>query len=139
MNRIILKFLCLVLLTAASVCAAEPYQFSSKEDAARFATLTQETRCVVCQFQNIADSNAPLAGSIRDKIYQLIQDKQSDDEIKTYLVKRYGEVILLKPRFNPLTAVLWLFPLFAFLIFAFIMARVFSRKSSEHPSLNMIK
>ncbi len=52
------------------------YKFASQEDARRFSDLTSETRCVVCQFQNIADSNAPLAGSIREKIYHLIQEKK---------------------------------------------------------------
>src|SRR3990167_7209638 len=85
---------------------ATTYHFSSPDDARRFSTLTDETRCVVCQFQNIADSNAPLAGSIREKIYRLIQEKKSDEEIKDYLVKRYGEVILLKPRFNSMTLLL---------------------------------
>lgn len=95
--------------------AATAYKFSSPEDARRFSTLTSETRCVVCQFQNIADSNAPLAGSLREKIFQLIQEKKSDTEIKDYLVKRYGEVILLKPRFNGMTFILWFFPIFALL------------------------
>lgn len=105
--------------------AAPAYTFSSANDAERFSTLTKETRCVICQFQNIADSNAPLAASLRDKIYQMIQDKKSDDDIKSFLVKRYGEVILLKPRFNPATSLLWLFPLLALLTFAFILRRVY--------------
>jgi cytochrome c-type biogenesis protein CcmH len=110
--------------------AASTYTFSSLQDAERFSTLTNETRCVVCQFQNIADSNAPLAGSLRDKIYQLIQEKKSDAEIKNYLVKRYGEVILLKPRFHPLTAVLWSFPVLALAVFAWIMTRFYRRNAS---------
>jgi cytochrome c-type biogenesis protein CcmH len=140
-RRATIIFACLLMIISNHVIAAESavnaaasaYKFSSPQDAERFSTLTKETRCVVCQFQNIADSNAPLAGSIRDKIYQLIQEKQSDEDIKIYLVKRYGEVILLKPRFNPMTAILWLFPLLALMIFAYIMSRVFRRESS-HPS-----
>lgn len=108
---------------------ASTYTFSTPEDAQRFSTLTDQTRCVVCQFQNIADSNAPLAASIRDKIYQLIQEKKSDDEIKAYLVKRYGEVILLKPRLNPLTSILWFFPLLAIAVFVIILGRFYRRQS----------
>ena len=106
---------------------ATTYSFASTQDAKRFSELTNETRCVVCQFQNIAESNAPLAGSLRDKIYQLIKEKRSDDEIKAYLVKRYGEVILLKPRFNPLTAILWLFPALALVLFSFFLLRFYRR------------
>lgn len=104
---------------------ATTYHFSSPQDAQRFSTLTKEVRCVVCQFQNIAESNAPLAAGLREKIYQLIQAKKSDDDIKAFLVKRYGEVILLRPRFNPATMLLWLFPLLALLVFAFILRRVY--------------
>jgi cytochrome c-type biogenesis protein CcmH len=131
--KIIFLFISCLISTAiyalppAINAAASSYTFSSTEDAERFSTLTSQSRCVVCQFQNIADSNAPIASGMRDKIYQLIQEKKSDDEIKAYLVQRYGEVILLKPRFNPLTALLWFFPLLALLIFAIILKRVYQR------------
>lgn len=121
------KFLgLLVLLIACSVQAASinavttTYQFKSERDAERYSILTNETRCIVCQFQNIADSNAPLAGSIRTKIYELINSGESDKAIKDYLTKRYGESILLKPRFNAMTAILWLFPLLALGLLGFI-------------------
>lgn len=135
--KIIAAFFTSLFILSAAVAAppainaaASTYTFSSPQDAERFSTLTNETRCVVCQFQNIADSNAPLAGSLRDKIYQLIQEKKSDAEIKNYLVKRYGEVILLKPRFNPLTAVLWSFPVLALMVFAWMMIRFYRRNAS---------
>jgi cytochrome c-type biogenesis protein CcmH len=112
----------------SAVVTVSPYTFATPQDAHRFSVLTNETRCVVCQFQNIADSNAPLAGSLRDKIFQLIQEKRTDDEIKDYLVKRYGEVILLKPRFNPLTAILWLFPALGLLAFSIILFRFYRRQ-----------
>ena len=133
MKLFLLLLACLCINNAAAEpavnAAASSYTFASSQDAKRFSALTNETRCVVCQFQNIAESNAPLAGSLREKIYQLIQAKKSDEEIKAYLVKRYGEVILLKPRFNPLTAVLWLFPLLAILIFAVIMGVYYRRRT----------
>lgn len=87
------------------------YPFTSEQDAARFHHLTQEIRCVVCQNQNISDSNAPLANDLRDKVYQMVLAQKSSDDIKHYLVKRYGDFILLQPTFNPLTWLLWGFPL----------------------------
>lgn len=97
----------------------ESYPFVSKTQSLRFTSLTKEIRCVVCQNQNIAESNAPLAHDLRTKVYRMVVSGQSDDVIKNYLVKRYGEFILLQPRFNQHTFLLWLFPLFI-LPFAFI-------------------
>ncbi len=89
-------------------------------DEQRFAALTNEIRCVVCQNQNIADSRAPLANDLRAKVFQMVNTGKTDDEIKDYLVKRYGEFILLRPRFNALTVGLWLFP-FAGLAIIFLL------------------
>lgn len=114
---------------AANINAvATTYQFKSERDAERYSNFTAETRCIVCQFQNIADSNSPLAGSIRTKIYELINEGKSDQDIKNYLTKRYGESILLKPRFNTTTAVLWLFPALALALLALIFIYLYKGK-----------
>ena len=133
-----------LLFSMVPVYAAPPvtnavtstFSFSSTRDAERFSALTNETRCVVCQFQNIAESSAPLADSLRHKIYQLIQERKSDDEIKAYLVKRYGEVILLKPRFNLLTALLWVFPLLGLTVFVWLLARLYWPSATKRVTSN---
>lgn len=104
--------LILVLLFNTTVYSAvsENYPFTSTDDSSRFQSLIQTTRCVVCQNQNIADSNALLARDLRQKIYAMVLSKQPDSAIQAYLTKRYGDFILLKPRFSVLTLVLWLFP-----------------------------
>jgi len=112
----------LLLTNIAFAATQELYPFTSAKDATRFQNITKEIRCVVCQNQNIADSNAPLANDLRAKIYQMILDKKSSKEIKTYLVKRYGEFILLRPRVNKATIFLWSFPFLAF-IFTLIFLR----------------
>ncbi len=89
----------------------------------RLANLTKEIRCVVCQNQNIADSNAPLAKDLREKVQQMIIDKKSDEEIKEYLVQRYGEFILLRPRFHSTTFLLWTFPFLGMLMGFFFLCR----------------
>jgi cytochrome c-type biogenesis protein CcmH len=99
-------FICAPLFAVQAI-----YPFANEKEEARFVALTQEIRCVVCQNQNIADSAAPLANDLRDKIYRMVLEKKSDDEIKNYLVKRYGEFILLKPRLQPKTYLLWAVPL----------------------------
>ena len=111
--------LCIMLTTLCYARDESAYHFTSAADAERFEALTQETRCLVCQNQTIADSNAPLANDLRDKIYHMILEKKSDVEIENYLVSRYGEFILFNPRFNKSTVLLWLFP-FAALAMVFV-------------------
>ncbi len=101
------------MLVVTSSCYADDLLMPQNNEAtaARFVALTKEIRCVVCQNQNLADSTAPIANDLRQKIYTMILEDKSDAEIKDYLVKRYGEFILLRPRFNLLTWFLWLFPI----------------------------
>lgn len=110
--------LVLLFLISPIHAAEDTYPFTSSKDAKRFQSLISETRCVVCQNQNIADSNAPLANDLRGKIYHMVLNKKSDEDIKNYLVNRYGEFILFQPRFNKSTILLWVFPLLS-LIFIF--------------------
>jgi len=110
-RRNILFFFLLLFITPAFAMTQDTYPFTSTADADRFTALTKEIRCVVCQNQNIADSHAPLANDLRYKVYQMVLANKADAEIKQYLVKRYGDFILLKPPFHLSTALLWLFPL----------------------------
>jgi cytochrome c-type biogenesis protein CcmH len=113
-------FLCLLFCSFIAQAASEDlHHFAAAQDAKRFYDLTHSLRCVVCQSQAIADSDAPLAKDLREKIALLINAKKSDEQIKNYLVSRYGEFILLEPRFNKLTIFLWLFPIAggAFILF----------------------
>jgi cytochrome c-type biogenesis protein CcmH len=77
---------------------------------ARARELSAELRCMVCQNQSIDDSDAPLAADIRVLLRERIAAGDSDSAVVDFLVARYGEFILLKPRFNPHTALLWLVP-----------------------------
>lgn len=88
----------------------EIYSFDSRQEKIQFQQIIQELRCLVCQNQNLADSNAPLAQDLRRIIYQRIKRGESSLKIKDYLVSRYGEFILFKPVFSPLTYGLWLSP-----------------------------
>lgn len=90
--------------------------FASVQDEKRFTQWTNEVRCVVCQGQSLAESNALLAKDLRTKIASQIKQHRSDADIKAYLIERYGEQILLKPCLNKKTAVLWFFPLFGLLV-----------------------
>ncbi len=91
------------------------FSFASNKDAQRFQQLTKEIRCIVCQNQSLAESSAPLANDLRYKIYRMIVTQQSTSDIENYLVKRYGEFILLRPRLQANTWILWYFPFAAIL------------------------
>lgn len=92
---------------------AEPsdqYPFVDIQQQKKFQQLTKQIRCVVCQNQDIADSNAELAKDLRQHIYQFIQQGKSEDEILDYLTKRYGEFILFQPQLTKTTGLLWFAP-----------------------------
>ena len=77
---------------------------------ARARSLSKELRCMVCQNQSIDDSDAPLARDLRILVRERLQAGDSDQQVIDFLVARYGEFVLLKPRFSPHTALLWLGP-----------------------------
>jgi cytochrome c-type biogenesis protein CcmH len=111
MRTFILIFIAL-MITAFQVYAADDfYHFDSQETKTRFQQLTSSLRCLVCQNQNLSESNAPLANDLRAQVYQKIESGQSDQEIINYLVARYGDFILYKPPFSLATALLWMGPL----------------------------
>ena len=76
----------------------------------RARALSRELRCMVCQNQSIDDSDAPLARDLRLLVRERIASGDSDKQVIDFLVARYGEFVLLKPRFNPHTVLLWLLP-----------------------------
>jgi cytochrome c-type biogenesis protein CcmH len=97
--------------TATSVYAVQPDEIMSdptKELRAR--NLSRELRCMVCQNQSIDDSEAPLARDLRLLVRERIAAGDSDAQVLDFLVARYGEFVLLKPRLEPHTLLLWLLP-----------------------------
>ena len=110
MKKII--FLLLILIAPFSLFAAQDfYVFAAPAQQQRFTALTTELRCLVCQNQNLAESNAPLAFDLRDQIFQQIQQGKSNKDIIDYLVARYGNFILYRPPLNKATLGLWFGPL----------------------------
>lgn len=105
----------------------EAYHFASPQKEARFNHLLSELRCLVCQNQNLLDSNAPLARDLKDKVYGFYQQGQSDGEIKDYLVSRYGDFILFNPPLKAETYFLWGVP-FLLLLIGFVVAYRFLDK-----------
>ena len=90
--------------------AAEPRSFPSRELSERYLGLVEEIRCLVCQNQSIADSNADLARDLRDKVDEMLRAGRSDEEILAYMVDRYGNFVRYRPPFDAATLVLWCGP-----------------------------
>lgn len=106
------NLLLLLILIASSVAAAtvDVYQFKTPQQQARFDGLTQEFRCLVCQNEALADSTAPLAQDLRKQIAGLVQQGVSDQDIKHFLVQRYGNFVLFSPPLEAATWLLWCGP-----------------------------
>ncbi|QJR15007.1 cytochrome c-type biogenesis protein [Usitatibacter palustris] len=90
----------------------------------RLRGLAEELRCLVCQNQTIADSNAPLALDLRNQIRDQIGKGATDAQIRDYMVQRYGDFVLYRPPFKATTLVLWLLPAFALFAGAFLVWRI---------------
>ena len=86
------------------------------EQEALYQSIVHEVRCLVCQNQSIAESNAELAKDLRIEIANQIKDGKSEQEIKNFLLNRYGDFVLYEPSFNKKTVFLWLSPLLLLLL-----------------------
>jgi cytochrome c-type biogenesis protein CcmH len=116
-----------VVLPAAAVS----YQFSSPEEEDRFHSLSQELRCLVCQNQSLADSNAELASDLRDEVYTMLKSGQSDAQIINFLVTRYGDFVLYRPPVKQSTYLLWFGPFVFLALAAFFVLRLVRRRGKE--------
>ena len=121
-----------VLLSISTVSLAEiaGFPFENEAEEERFEILASQLRCLVCQNQSLADSDAPLAQDLRSELYEQIQTGNSNDQIIDFLTGRYGDFILYKPAFNGRTLFLWLSPLLLFIIAVVCLFR-FNLKSRQ--------
>ena len=113
-SRVVL--LLLVFAVSVPVLAQEPLVFDNQHQQDQFDRLTKELRCLVCQNQNLADSDAQLAHDLRREVHDLILTGRNDEEVKQFLVDRYGDFVLYRPPVQKNTYLLWLAPLALLLI-----------------------
>ncbi len=100
----------------AQASAIEPLPFRSDVEEIRFKALAEEIRCTVCQNQSLADSDAPLAQDLRQELFVMIQDGRTDQEIRNFMVERYGDFVLYRPPVASHTILLWGGPIVLLLI-----------------------
>ena len=126
-----------LLVSVPAVMAAESLlQFDSPQQEQRYKGLIEELRCMVCQNQNLADSNAGLAQDLRDRTYEMVLEGKSDQNIIDYMVNRYGEFVLYRPPLKMTTVLLWFGPAIILTI-AVITFLVYSRRLRRKPDLEL--
>ena len=122
---------CAVMFAMQPALAVQPNEIlkdSQLEERAR--KLSAELRCLVCQNQSIDDSNAPLARDLRLLVRERLEAGDSDDAVMDFIVNRYGEFVLLRPRFGVHTLLLWLTPFLVLVMGVFMIRAVFRRRAA---------
>jgi cytochrome c-type biogenesis protein CcmH len=117
--------------------ASEKYlQFSDPAKQQRFKHLLEELRCLVCQNQTLADSDAALAHDLRREVYTLIEKGASDREIKEFVVNRYGDFVLYRPPVKTTTYLLWFGPFLLLILGVFVLVYfIRGRRAEPQPTL----
>lgn len=123
--------LALVLaLGCALVHAVDTTELSDPKLQARYIALTHELRCMQCQNETIADSPVGLAADMRRAVREMLLAGKSDDDVRNFMVARYGEFILFRPRFSARTAWLWFAPGVLLIIGAIVAIRILRKRSA---------
>jgi len=122
-------FVLLALVSVSVLAVEDNYGFDDPEQRVLFLKLTAELRCPMCQNQNIADSDAMIAHDMRRKVYTLLKQGKSEEEIITYMKDRYGDFVYYKPPVTAATIWLWALPL----AFIFVVLFLVMRRPSKAP------
>ncbi|MGZ8186531.1 MAG: cytochrome c-type biogenesis protein [Methylobacter sp.] len=127
MKRLFIIFL---LIMSGKGFAVDYRQLPNPEQQEIYETLTSELRCLVCQNQTIADSNAELAADLRRQVYEMLEQGKTRQEIIGFMTERYGDFVLYKPPFKGKTGILWIAPVI-FLLTGLIAVFLFIRQKKK--------
>ena len=112
-----MKKVCLILLLISTqVNSIEGSEEITSQERELYQQIIQEVRCLVCQNQSVAESNADLAKDLRTEIMEQVKQGSSEEDIKSYLLSRYGDFVLYDPSFKKSTYILWLSPVLIILL-----------------------
>ncbi|WP_349431273.1 cytochrome c-type biogenesis protein [Methylomarinum sp. Ch1-1] len=125
MIRLSVLLLCLWISVAQA--AVEYRQFDNAEQEQAYQNLISELRCLVCQNQTIADSNADLAKDLRRQVYEMLQQGKSEQDIVDFMTQRYGDFVMYRPPLKAKTLFLWIGPLL-FVVIGLAMLLIVSRR-----------
>lgn len=128
-------WLVILVMTMPGVAAAQEARplAENQQAEARLKALAVELRCLVCQNQTLADSNAPLAEDLRREVREMIAKNMSDQEIIDFLVERYGDFVLYRPPLRVTTMVLWIGPFLLLVIGGAVLFLALQRRQRDLP------
>lgn len=126
--KYLLGFLMLIVSATTTFASTEVFTFDNEQQEQQFRKLTEELRCPKCQNNSIADSNSMIALDLRQKVYELMKEGKSRDEIVDYMVARYGYFVTYNPPLTPLTVLLWGLPFAAIIVGGWI---IFARSKKR--------
>jgi len=135
MSRLLIMLVVSVsLISSTAIWAeAERITFKNAQSEENYTALVNELRCLVCQNQTIADSDADLAKDLRAKVYNMVEAGQSQTEVIDYMTARYGDFVLYRPAFKMKTILLWLGPIVFLLLAIFFVIRWVRTQSKSAP------
>ena len=134
--RSIIVLLLVCLISAGSLHAATlaEYKFDSPAKEEDFRSLIGQMRCLVCQNESLAASNADLAVDLRNEIYDMMKAGRSKSDIVDFMVERYGDFVLYSPPVKPSTYPIWFGPLLLFLLGAYLLTRALKKKKQSQET-----
>ncbi len=124
-------FLLFTCWSTSSFATLDDYHFDSEEQKSDFRELTEELRCLVCQNQSLAGSDAELAKDLQREVYKMMQQGQTKDDVIEFMVSRYGDFVLYEPPMKPSTYPLWFGPFFILAIGIFLLGRTLVKKKKS--------
>ncbi|MBF6058210.1 cytochrome c-type biogenesis protein CcmH [Thiomicrorhabdus sp. HH1] len=121
----------MLLFSLPLFAAIEEHRFKTPQQERDYRQLIDELRCLVCQNQNLADSNAELAQDLRRQVYSMLVDQQADkQQVVDYMVQRYGDFVLYRPPLKTQTTLLWAGPFLFLAIGVWFLIRLIRRQNS---------
>ncbi|MES9896387.1 MAG: cytochrome c-type biogenesis protein [Candidatus Thiodiazotropha endolucinida] len=129
MRLFVLIFTLLFALPAVQAATLADYSFDEPGKAEDFRDIIEKMRCLVCQNESLAGSNAELAIDLRNEIYEMMKSGQEKEDIINFMVARYGDFVLYSPPLKPTTYPIWFGPLIVFLVGGVVLFRILKRKS----------
>lgn len=139
MNKLKIKHLFLVsfavlILNAAYAVKIEFHSFDNKQQEQLYKSLITELRCVKCQNQNLAESNAELAQDMRNKTYEMVKQGKTREDVVNYMTARYGDFVLYNPPFKSKTLLLWIGPPLLFLLGLYFLFKLIRNQSANREA-----
>jgi len=129
--KTIMPFLFALLFVTQAHARFETHDFATEQMEEDYNVLVQELRCLVCQNQNLADSNAELAQDMRIRVYKMLSEGNSKEEIVDFMVLRYGDFVMYRPPVKSTTYILWFGPLLFFVVAALVVFSYMRKQKTE--------